>query len=110
MQITNETSVVGWTNTIKDAISRGIGSSRDIKANYAAEIALAERPADLVERVNMLLLSGSMSNTLRDRLTQAVESVPISTRNASSTLASHENRVYLAIYLAMVSPEYLVLK
>ena len=110
MQITNETSVVGWTNTIRNAVSSGYGSSRDVKANYSAELALVEQPAELVDRINVLLFHGTMSNSLRIRLIQAVESVSISSTNASSAARARQNRVYLAVYLAMIAPEYMVLK
>lgn len=110
MQITNETSVVGWANVMRSAIPSGYGSSRDVKANYTAELALADQPGELIERINVLLFHGAMSNTLRSRLTQAVDSVSISSTNASSAARARQNRVNLAVFLAMIAPEYLVLK
>ena len=51
-----------------------------------------------------------MSTTLRNQILAALNAINIPAANAlnSSTVATAtKNRVYLAIYLTMVSPEYL---
>lgn len=114
MQITGETSVVGYLNYMRSAVQNGAGtyvtSARDVQPNYAAEIALADTPDKLLDRVNLLLMYNQMSGTLRAQILAAMNSVAISTTNATAAATARKNRVYLAIYLTMASPEYLVQK
>jgi hypothetical protein len=101
MQITDEMSVVGYLNYMRNAIPGGVGISREIKADYTAELALAATPGILVDRINLLLLQNRMSATLRAQILAAINSNPNN---------SNLNRVYLTIFLTMASPEYLVQK
>ncbi|HEY5801543.1 MAG TPA: DUF1800 domain-containing protein [Burkholderiaceae bacterium] len=112
-QITAETSVVGYLNTMRDVILNGTGSSRDVLPDYTAELALAGTPAALVDRVNLLLMANRMSATLRNKIVTAVGSITVpaaTATNAAAVAAANKNRVALAIFLAMASPEYLVQK
>ena len=113
MQITSEPSVTGYLNFMQDAISGGVAESRAVRADYSAELALAEQPAALLERVNLLLMSGHMSSRLRSKILSAITSIAIpaaSGSNAAQVTTAKTNRVHLAIFLAMASPEYLVQK
>jgi uncharacterized protein (DUF1800 family) len=110
MQITGESSVVGYLNYMRDIIQNGAGSSRDIKPDYSSFSALASTPDQLVDRINLLLMANQMSSDLRNQILAAVNSVTIPTSSASAADAAKNNRVYLAIYLTMASPEYLVQK
>lgn len=110
MQITSEPSVVGYLNSMRDVIPNGIGSSRDVKSDYAAEIALADTPDKLLDEVNLLLMAGQMSSTLRDQIKTAINSVAISATDAAAAATARKNRVYLAVFLTMASPEYLAQK
>jgi hypothetical protein len=101
MQITEEMSVTGYLNFMRDAIQNGTGIANDIKADYTAELALAGTPELLVDRVNLLLMQNQMSATLRSQILAAINSNP---GNSAS------NKVYLAIFLTMASPEYIVQK
>jgi uncharacterized protein (DUF1800 family) len=101
MQLTEETSVVGYLNFMRNTIPYGTGSASDVKANYAAELALASTPDLLVDRISLLLMQNNMSATLRGQILAAINSNPSN---------SAQNKVYLAIFLAMASPEYLVQK
>ena len=113
MQITAEPSVTGYLNFIQDAISGGVGENASVKADYAAELALADQPAALLDRVDLLLLAGSMSTKLRGTILSTVNSVPIPAAtgsNAAQVNLARTYRVRLAIFLSMASPEYLVQK
>lgn len=101
MQITEETSVVGYLNFMRSAIPNGTGTARVIKADYTAELALAGTPDQLVDRINLLMMQNQMSSTLRGQILAAINSNPNNT---------NINRVYLAIFLTMASPEYIVQK
>jgi len=108
-QITSETSVAGYLNYMRSNISSGIGAStngiRDIQPDYSAEIALATDPDKLVDRVNLLLAAGRLSATARNQIRDAVASVVIGTSNPDG---DKKNRVYLAVYLTMAAPEYIL--
>ena len=110
MQITGETSVTGYLNTMRDVIPNGTGSSRDVKPDYSAELALADTPDKLLDRINLLLLYGQMSTALRNQVLAAVSSVTIPANNANNAATARKNRVSLAIFLTMASPEYIVQK
>lgn len=114
MQITSEPSVTGYLNFLIDLVPKGVGKNWDISAAYANEIPLAANPAALVDRVNMLLLNGMMSTTLRSQIISAVtavpQPVPNGSKNSNLVAQAKINRVHLAIFLAMASPEYLVTK
>ncbi|MCL4184224.1 MAG: DUF1800 family protein [Burkholderiaceae bacterium] len=112
MQITHESSVAGYLNTLRSALSSGIGSGspRDLQPDYGEAIGLADRPDALVDRLALLLLAGQMSDELRAQLIDAVGSVAVSPTNAQSAATARLNRVKLAIFLIMAAPEYLVQK
>ncbi|MFZ6744607.1 DUF1800 family protein [Undibacterium sp. JH2W] len=110
MQITGETSVVGYLNFMRDVIPNGTGSSRDVKADYTSLIALAATPDLLLDQLNLNLMANQMSSNLRSQILTAVNSVAIPTNNAANADTAKKNRVYLAIFLTMASPEYLVQK
>ncbi|MCC7597929.1 DUF1800 domain-containing protein [Janthinobacterium sp. FW305-129] len=113
MQITSEPSVTGYLNFMQDAISGGVAENRAVRADYSAELALADQPAALLDRVNLLLMSGNMSSRLRAKILSAVTSIAIpaaSGSNAAQVTTAKTYRVHLAIFLAIASPEYLVQK
>lgn len=101
MQITDETSVFGYLDYMRSAVPNGVGTNRDIKPNYSAELALATTPDLLVDRLNLLLMQNTMSATLRGQILAAIN---------SNTNNSAANKVYLAVFLTMVSPEYITQK
>jgi uncharacterized protein (DUF1800 family) len=110
MQITGEPTVTGYLNYMQGIIPYGVGGSRDILPNYGAELALAGSPEQLVDRIKLLLLDGVMSTTLRSQIIGALNAIsqPAATAaNATQVDTARKNRVYMAIFLAMASPEYI---
>jgi len=110
MQITGEPSVVGYLNYMQRAIPLGGGDTFDMQPDYSAELALAPQPALLVDRVNLLLLGGGMSTTLRTQILGALNAIiqPESNgSNAEQISTARKNRVYMAIFLTIASPEYI---
>ena len=126
MQITHDVSVAGYMNFMRNIVT--MSATRDIKQSYGAETALAGDPAALVERMNLLLFYGHMPEALRTQIVAAVGSrtvpaptYPVSTAPAASApLPEPTNqaaidqakldRVYLAVFLSMASPDYLIQK
>jgi uncharacterized protein (DUF1800 family) len=120
MQIVQEVSVRGYYEFMRQAVDQGVGSNapapatgRDIRTTYAAEVALADKPDQLVERMNSILMYGQMSATMKAALTGAVNSVTIPS-GANVTQAQIDtaklNRVKIATYLTVASPEFMTLK
>jgi len=126
MQITHDVSVAGYMNYMRNIVT--VNTTRDIRQNYSAEVALAGDPAALVERMNLLLFYGQMPDALKTQIVAAVTSrtvpapvYPVSTAPAASApLPEPTNqaaidtakldRVYLAVFLSMASPDYLIQK
>jgi uncharacterized protein (DUF1800 family) len=116
-QIVDEVTTAAYVNQIQDWINAGIGSTptggtgRDVRSTYAAEIALADNPTALVDRMNTLLFYGQMTPTLQARLNAAVTAVaiPVATgTNQGAIDTARLNRAKTAVFFSMISPEYLV--
>ena len=56
----------------------------------------------MIERLNLLMLAGQMSPSLRQELLDAIADI------RGTTASSHLNRARVALFLTMASPEYLV--
>jgi len=121
MQIVHETTAAGYVNYIRDTISNGAGSTvnvtgtsrRDIQPDFTAEIALADQPAALVDRIGDKLMAGAMPAALKTAIQGAIEkiAIPVPTAtNAAQVAAAKRTRVNATIFLAMVSPEFQVQK
>ncbi|WP_082730467.1 MULTISPECIES: DUF1800 domain-containing protein [Sphingomonas] len=100
-QITHELSVVAYINYLQTAIQNGLGTGNDVRANYAAMLALASDSAALVGEVNLLLAANQLSAATVAAIRAAVDSI------SATTTAGQTNRVYTAILLTMASPEYI---
>jgi hypothetical protein len=70
----------------------------------ATETALASNPDALLDRVNLLLLGGQMSPTLRNEISGAVNAIAIPA--AGDPTAALQARAQTAIFLTVASPEY----
>ncbi len=108
-QIVSEVSVVGYSNFMRSQVQNGAGSNtpRDIQPDYTAEMAIADNPAALVDRVSLLLTAGSMSASTRNLIVTAVNSI---TMPATNQATARLNRARLAVFFTLSSPDYLVQK
>jgi len=110
-QIVDEVTVATYANTMQIVIDGGIGVApagqplRDVRSSYAKELAIANDVNALVNRMDLLLLNGRMSLSLRRRMSDAIETINVS-GDPATVNKGMLNRVKLAIYMAMVSPEY----
>lgn len=113
LQIAHETSVAGYTNFINGVIDRGVGNSvnnrRDVQPQLSAELALADRPDALVDRLNLLLAGGQLPAATRSTVRDAVASIPLRSV-AAQNATDRANRVKVATLLVMASPDYVVAK
>jgi uncharacterized protein (DUF1800 family) len=114
-QSVDEVTVAGYVNTMQNVVNNGIGSTppggsgNDVRSSYAAEIAVANDAAALTERMNTLLLYGQMSPTLRTRIQEAVTAIAVPAAGSSQAQidAALLNRAKIAVFLTLISPEFL---
>ncbi len=115
-QVVDEVTTASYINVIQDWINQGIGSTppggtgRDVRSAYASEIALADAPASLTDRMNLLLFYGQMTATTRTRIETAIAAVPIPAATGSNQAAidtARLNRAKTAVFFSMISPDYL---
>jgi uncharacterized protein (DUF1800 family) len=101
LQLANETTVIGYVNSMEMLISVGIG---DINGNYTDLLAKAATSQALVDDINLNLAAGQLSVATRAQIITAVGNI--------SALSSIDllNRVHTALLLTMASPDYLVQK
>nr|WP_316642631.1 DUF1800 domain-containing protein [uncultured Roseateles sp.] len=123
MQITHETSIVGYANYLRSGVDRGFGLSgpdgkatrRDVQPDYNQALALAAQPAALVDEVSQRLLGPQANAAFKRELQTAVESVVVPAlkadgSNKTQVDAALRNRVLAAVLLSAVSPEFVVQK
>ncbi|MEO1253011.1 MAG: DUF1800 domain-containing protein [Pseudomonadota bacterium] len=103
LQITTAASVTGYANFMDEFIFNDEGRI-DFAPDYAAEVALANDPAALVDRLDMLLTAGSLSSATRSQVIAAVNGVTAGARSFSRD----ELRVRVAILFIMNSADYIV--
>ncbi|MGC4062599.1 MAG: DUF1800 family protein [Aquabacterium sp.] len=121
-QLLNETSVAGAANFLGTAMYWGIGSKGydgkspgpDIQFAYQrtpdnAVLVLADKPTDLVEDVNQHLMYGTMSAGLKAEIVNAVSQLDFRSKptvTADDILGTRQHRVWAALLLTVVSPEF----
>jgi len=121
MQIAHETTAAGYVNFMRDNVQQGVGqwnnssSRRDLQYDFAAEVALADQPPLLVERINAKLLYGGMPAELKAEIQGAIEKMAIPALRTDASNQKQVNdakraRVNAAVFLAVISPEYQVQK
>ncbi len=124
MQLVNESSVSAWVNYMRDNLTSGVGqfnstvggvvfNRRDLQRNWAPEMALANRPAELVSSVTDKLLYGQPADALRSEILGAISRINIPAPNGSNQAqidAAKFNRVKSAVLLTLASPEFLAQK
>ena len=102
-QITDEQSIIGYTNQIYGLINNGAADG-DVLANYAPLLAKAADAAALVAEVDLVLAAGQLSPASVQIIQSAVEQINPEREGGL------ENRVKATILLTMSSPDYLILK
>jgi len=110
-QLANEVSLATFVNYQR--AWAGYSASRDIQHDYTAELALADNPAALLDRLDLLLMSGQMTATQRHLITAAINgrAIPAATgSNQAAIDSARRDRVSIAVVLTMASPDYVVQK
>ncbi|PTT78974.1 DUF1800 domain-containing protein [Pelomonas sp. HMWF004] len=111
LQIAHETSVAKYMNAVDEFVSNKVGNNGNkISAPYTVERSLAATPAQLVDRVLLLLNAGAMPAARRQLIVDAVNSIAIPTFNDNLATDAKNNRIWLAVYMVMTSSDYIVQK
>lgn len=100
-QIATEQTNIAYINYMQSLVGGGTG---DVKADYAAMMALASDSQKLVDEVNLILAAGQLRSATVSAIRTAVDSIPLTATNATL------NRTGVAILLTLASPDYLVLQ
>ena len=112
MQLMSDPQVIGYLNLMQTSIQFGMGGGGfDMQPDYVSELSLAAAPEKLVDRLNLHLFGGTMSAGLRGQILSAINATPMPTATGANAVAVQTSklfRVYVAIYLAMISPEYII--
>lgn len=95
-QITNEPSLIAYTNYLQTVIQNGAGEARP---DYSAFTAIAADSQALLDELNLVLAAGQIHPTVVAQMKSALD-----------TITNTTNRVYAAVLLVMASPDYLVLR
>jgi uncharacterized protein (DUF1800 family) len=106
MQMTNVSTVVGYINYMQDAIGANAQGGPDVFSYYSTEMTLAATPDQLLDRINLLLMSGQMSSTLYNQILAAVDAIAIPSGDQNAINAALLARVQTAIYLTVASPDF----
>jgi uncharacterized protein (DUF1800 family) len=106
MQMTNVSTVVGYINYLQGTIGANAQGGPDVFSYYGTEMTLAATPDQLLDRINLLLMSGQMSSNLYNEILAAIAAIPIPSGDQNAINAALLSRVQTAIYLTVASPDY----
>ncbi len=110
LQIANESSAAGYLNTMQAAIQNGYGSGNDVKLDIGDLQVIAHDSDALLDRIALLLTNGSYRVETRTRIKDVVNSVVVPTVGDAAIANARRDRVRLALYLTIASPEFLAQK
>jgi uncharacterized protein (DUF1800 family) len=107
-QVTTETSMVGGLNFFARLVRNGYYGSGETRLTLelAALNELAARPAELADRLDLLLLAGAMSPRLRASLVSTLNALPLPKTEGSAV----NDRVKAALILVAMSPDFAIQK
>ena len=109
LQIVNASSALGYANFMSDFITRSDDVWDGILVpDLSEEVALADDPAALADRLDIKLLSGRMSADTRAAMVDVMEALPVRDNSADNTQRDRLSRARLAVLMAVTSPEYAV--
>lgn len=108
LQIIDTTSLVGYVNFMTDYVFDRTPSGNTVSfvPDYSAELALADNPQALVDRLDLLLGAGRMTDTVKSQIVFALENTPI---REGSEADDRLRRVRVAVLMAVTSPAYMVI-
>jgi uncharacterized protein (DUF1800 family) len=128
-QITTDTTVCGYANTMETLIRRGFESfvNEDVYAtgiyqdppkrydlaDFSAELLLADQLDRLLDHLNLVLCAGRLAAGSRSIIRQAVLEITALTSDDQRVypgITLSQKKVHLAVFMVMISPDYVVQK
>ena len=105
-QIHNSSTAIGYINNLNNWVFNSspfeedfdVGVNTGITMDYGDELALIDNPTSLVNRLDILLGAGLLSQRTKNIIITAISQL------------DDEDRLPMATYLIMMSPDYAVLK
>jgi hypothetical protein len=121
LQIATETSVAGYSNFMQLVLKIGVGqrgynglaARPDVQVSLAGPRALANDSAALVNDTCARLIGDNVNAALKTQMQAAIDGIVVPALNKNGTNATQIdhmlwNRTYLAVLLALSSPEYTI--
>lgn len=109
LQIVNDGAAIGYANFMLNFVYNSTPTRNDavdsFVPDYTDEVALADKPEDLADHLNTLLLGGRMSAVTKDRIIAVLNEIPIRT-DPDEAAADKITRASLAVYMAVTSPAF----
>ncbi|MDX2236137.1 MAG: DUF1800 domain-containing protein [Hyphomonadaceae bacterium] len=119
MQLVNETTIYGWQNFIGgfldnagygDCCSEAQRRTLSLRLDFSEFTPLVATPEALVDRLNLLLMSGQMSDRLRAAVLREIGKQGENSSRTGVRMGATQLKVSRAIWAIVSSPEYLVQK
>ncbi|TAG02797.1 MAG: DUF1800 domain-containing protein [Betaproteobacteria bacterium] len=98
-QITHETTATSYANFVVNTVSRGLS---DLQPDYARYRANIRNASAMVDDLNVLLAYGQLTPATQKIIVDAVNAIP------EGGFQWENGRVYTAIVLTMLAPEFLI--
>ena len=109
LQTVNEGAAIGYANFMLNYVYNTTPTRNDaidsFVPDYTDEVALADKPNELADHLNALLLGGRMSPQTKDRIIAVLNEIPIRT-DAAEAMDDKITRASLAVYMAVTSPAF----
>lgn len=119
LQIVNANSIPGFANfmtffifeyaqyAVDNEFVDAVDAQASFRPDYNAEIALADDPAALVDRLDRILTYGAMTSETRTVIIDTISNIPLSF-DFDPDYDGALQRVYIAVLMTMTSPDFLV--
>ena len=107
-QLCNEVTVAAYLNLIKGLIDIG---RYDVVPNYSdSDLQLTDDPKAFVDRYSVILTGDSLSEQTKKWIVDAITSITGTRTVNSVTVSQQQDRLKVAVFLIMATPEYMVQK
>ncbi len=106
-QIVNEITTAAYINFMDYIMDVDEGIYGEIRAQYTKEIDIAHDAGALLERINLYLTGGQLTDATKTTIRTALDAYSVTT---TSSREDKLQRIYAAVLLVMASPDYLVQK
>ncbi len=104
-QIVNETSVAGYINFMERSIDGRGFWMRDFSSSYAGELEIADNAEALLDRLDLLLTAGQLTQSSRSTILGAMNDIEVT---ATSDEETKLRRIHIGTLLVMASNEYMI--